>query len=89
MNSKGFGFVLNTLKAQLNPICHLLAFLGDHPILHISRIRVKPQGEESKCSIHLKKHSLCNIEWSYTSTAPTRLHGVEEENFFFSYETTY
>jgi len=30
----------NTLNAQLNPICHLLALLGAHHILHISRIRV-------------------------------------------------
>ena len=32
--------VFNPLNAQLNPICHLLALLGAHPILHISRIRV-------------------------------------------------
>jgi hypothetical protein len=31
----------NPLKADLNPICHLLALLGAHRILHISRIRVK------------------------------------------------
>ena len=34
-------FRLNPLNAELNPICHLLALLGAHPILHISRIRVK------------------------------------------------
>jgi len=28
------------LNAELNPICHLLALLGAHHILHISRIRV-------------------------------------------------
>jgi hypothetical protein len=33
--------VLNPLKAELNPICHLLALLGAHPIFHVSRIRVK------------------------------------------------
>jgi hypothetical protein len=33
--------VLNPLNAELNTICHLLALLGAHPILHISRIRVK------------------------------------------------
>jgi len=33
--------VFNPLNAELNPICHLLALLGVHPILHISRIRVK------------------------------------------------
>ena len=35
------GKVINTLKAKLNPICHLLALLGPHHILHVSRIRVK------------------------------------------------
>jgi hypothetical protein len=31
---------INSLHAQLNPICHLLALLGAHHILHVSRIRV-------------------------------------------------
>jgi len=31
----------NPLNIELNPICHLLALLGAHPILHVSRIRVK------------------------------------------------
>jgi hypothetical protein len=31
----------NTLNAELNPICHLLALFGAHHILHVSRIRVK------------------------------------------------
>jgi hypothetical protein len=30
----------NPLNAELNPICHLMAFLGAHLILHVSRIRV-------------------------------------------------
>jgi hypothetical protein len=33
--------VLTLSSAKLNPICHLLALLGVHHILHISRIRVK------------------------------------------------
>jgi hypothetical protein len=33
--------ILNPLNAELNPICHLLALLGTHHILHVSRIRVK------------------------------------------------
>jgi len=33
--------VFNPLHAELNPICHLLALLGAHHILHASRIRVK------------------------------------------------
>jgi len=32
---------LNPLNAELNPICHLVALLGAHHILHISRIKVK------------------------------------------------
>ena len=32
---------VNPLNTQLNPIYHLLALLGAHHILHISRIRVK------------------------------------------------
>jgi hypothetical protein len=35
---------VNLLNAELNPVCHLLALLGAHPILHVSRIRVKKQG---------------------------------------------
>jgi hypothetical protein len=33
-------YFINPLNAMLNPICHLLALLGAHPILYISRIRV-------------------------------------------------
>jgi hypothetical protein len=33
--------VKSPLNAKLNLICHLLALLGAHPILHVSRIRVK------------------------------------------------
>jgi hypothetical protein len=32
--------MFNPLKTKLNPICHLLALLGAHHILHVSRIRV-------------------------------------------------
>jgi len=32
--------VIIPLNAKLNPICHLLALLGAHHILHISRVRV-------------------------------------------------
>ena len=33
--------LFNPLNAELNPICHLLALLGAHHFLHVSRIRVK------------------------------------------------
>jgi len=32
---------INPLKPELNPICYLLALLGHHYFLHVSRIRVK------------------------------------------------
>ena len=33
--------VFNPLYPELNPICYLLALLGAHHFLHLSRIRVK------------------------------------------------
>jgi len=35
------GRTFNPLNAELNPICYLLALLGAHHFLHVSRIRVK------------------------------------------------
>ena len=34
-------FVLKGLKAELNPICHLLALVGARHIVHVGRLRVK------------------------------------------------
>jgi hypothetical protein len=34
-------YLINPLNTQLNPTCHLLALLGAHHILHVSRIKVK------------------------------------------------
>jgi hypothetical protein len=36
-----YSWIINPLNAELNPICHLLALLGDHHIFHVSRIRVE------------------------------------------------
>jgi len=33
--------IFNPLNPELNPICYLLALLGAHHFLHVSRIRVK------------------------------------------------
>ena len=38
--------IVNPLNAELNPICHLLALLGAHHILHVTRIRVKMEFQE-------------------------------------------
>ena len=37
----GYEVCFNPLKPELNPICYLLALLGAHHFLHVSRIRVK------------------------------------------------
>jgi len=34
-------YLVNPLNPELNPICCLLALLGAHHFLHVSRIRVK------------------------------------------------
>ena len=39
---------INPLNAELNSICHLLALLGAHHILYVSRIRVKELETKSK-----------------------------------------
>ena len=36
-----FSKSFNPLNPELNPICYLLALLGAHSFLHVSRIRVK------------------------------------------------
>jgi hypothetical protein len=33
--------LIKPLNAELNPICQLLALLGAHHIVHVSRVRVK------------------------------------------------
>jgi len=58
---RDFGCVnINPLNAELNPICHLLALLADHHILHISRIRVKEvtlfYRQETLCKETFKKY---------------------------------
>jgi hypothetical protein len=45
------GLLINSLNAKLNPICHLLALLGAHHILHVRGVRVnKKIGRDMKGS---------------------------------------
>jgi len=44
----GRGDYINPLNAELNPIYHLLALLGSHHILHVSRIRVNMINEQTR-----------------------------------------
>ena len=43
----------NPPNTKLNPICHFLALLGNHPILHVSRIRVNLLNAELHPTYHL------------------------------------
>jgi hypothetical protein len=45
----GFNSAFKELNAELIPIFHLLALLEAHPILHVSRIRVKMSSYISLC----------------------------------------
>jgi hypothetical protein len=51
--------IINPLNTKLNPICHLLALLGAHHILHVSRIWVKGALHEDEYTyfIHLTQFS--------------------------------
>jgi len=62
------GHQVNPLNAELNPICHLLASLGAHYILHVSWIRVK------LCLIiRIMRARLCVLAHVGTSTLPVGL----------------
>jgi len=41
VSEQPIGPMFNPLNPELNPICYLLALLGAHHFLHVSRIRVK------------------------------------------------
>jgi hypothetical protein len=53
---------VNPLNADLNPICHLLALLGAHPIFYVSRIRVN--SPLSKPISHFLSPKYCNLTFS-------------------------
>jgi hypothetical protein len=44
---------INPLNAELNPIRHLLALVGAHHFVHLSRIRVNPLNAELNPIRHL------------------------------------
>jgi hypothetical protein len=48
---------IKPLNAELNPICNLLALLGAHRILHVSRIRVNSVGESQDCWRHVLRYN--------------------------------
>ena len=50
--------IFNPLNAELNSICHLLALLGAHHILHVSGLRVK------LCKLFIYASPVCDLWWS-------------------------
>ena len=72
----------NPLNAELNPICYLLALLGAHHFLHLSRIRVKSLTLRQLMSyiyiyIYIYGAPIRDVSRSHTTThhSPTRGHG--------------
>ena len=48
---------LNPLNAELNPIRHLLALVGDRHIVHVSRIRVNNRYDLRQKSLRILAYS--------------------------------
>jgi len=53
--------VLNPLNADINPIRHLLALLGAHHILHVSKIRVNSKYHDLYTYVHYQLLGICTI----------------------------
>jgi hypothetical protein len=54
--------LINLLNAELNPVCHLLALLGAHHILHVSRIRVKVFLHKNLTTTHSCNTFCCSLK---------------------------
>ena len=94
-NSYWYIYLANPLNTELNPICHLLALLGAHHILHISRIRVNAEIPGLRFTVlvlpvnrYIFLHELCEgssvVTWNLIPTV--------EESFTYSsilYNRTY
>ena len=64
---------VNSLNAELNPICCLLALLGDHHFLHVSRIRVKSLTLRLLMSyIYIYGAPVLDVSRSHTATHRSR-----------------
>ena len=61
----------NPLNPELNPICYLLALLGAHHFLHVSRIRVKSLTFRRLMS-YIYKAPILDVSRSHTTTQHSR-----------------
>jgi len=65
--------VLNPLNPELDPICYLLALLGAHHFLHVSRIRVKLLTLSRLMSyIYIYGAPILDVSRSHTTTQHSR-----------------
>jgi len=65
--------LINLLNAELNPICYLLALLGAHHFLHVSRIRVKSLTLRLLTSyIYIYGAPILDVSRSHTTTHHSR-----------------
>ena len=62
---------INPLNPELNPICYLLALLGAHHFLHVSRIRVKLLTFRLRMS-YIYGASILDVSRSHTRTQHSR-----------------
>ena len=62
---------INPLNPELNPICYLLALLGAHHFLHVSRIRVKLHWSTKFHFLRLAETKCANSDVNW---------GAEQEN---------
>jgi len=64
--------ILNPLNPELNPICYLLALLGAHHFLHVSRIRVKLLTFRLLNVIYIYGAPILDVSRSHTTTQHSR-----------------
>ena len=69
--------LFNPLNPELNPICYLLALLGAHNFLHVSRIRVKSLSLRRLMSyiyiyIYIYGAPILDVSRSHTTTHHSR-----------------
>ena len=62
---------INPLNPELNPICYLLALLGAHHFLHVSRIRVKLLTSRLLMS-YIYGATILDVSRSHTTTQHSR-----------------
>jgi len=83
---------INPLNAKINPICHFLALLGAHPILHVSRIRVKwthHRSSEYNCTSDWWQLAITETYHSWRSAYAGRTQGeiLRHPSLYPNYDT--